>query len=77
VSCASAASPSETTECSDEIDNDGDGFVDWWGEDPECFGLPHVRSESPHAPCGLGAELALLVPALQWLRARRRAAPRA
>ena len=71
--CASPAWPAEQTACSDELDNDGDGLVDWW-EDPGCLGSPATLREGPRA-CGLGAELALVAPALRWLFARRRRTP--
>jgi hypothetical protein len=68
--------------CSDGLDNDGDGQVDFDGgasalgglplapADPGCAGLP-FWSETSFA-CGTGFELTLLLPALGWLRARRR-----
>lgn len=68
--------------CSDGLDNDGDGGIDFDGgasarpgvapgaSDPQCLHLP-FWSESG---CGLGFELALLLPALGALRRRRRRA---
>jgi hypothetical protein len=50
--------------CSDAIDNDGDGLVDY-GEDTQC-GASWWDREQP--ACGLGAELALA--ALAALRRR-------
>jgi hypothetical protein len=65
--CAFADGTEEDPECDDGVDNDGDGRVDF--EDPECDpSWPYW--ESP-APCGLGFELALLLPPLMRLRARR------
>lgn len=65
----------EAPECSDDVDNDGDGRVDFDGAggaaDPDCGGQPW-RSEHPVAPaCGLGFEVALLLPVWTALRRRR------
>jgi hypothetical protein len=69
----------EDPECQDGIDNDADGKMDYdagfsangsatpAARDPECAGKPWKNSE-----CGLGAELAVLVPTLAWLYGRRR-----
>jgi hypothetical protein len=59
------------TQCSNGFDDDGDGKTDWDGgdggtPDPQCAGNPLRKSEKG---CGLGAELALLLP---FLRRRRR-----
>jgi len=62
------------------LDLDGDGFVDAvfnpgtpavGDPDPQCVGKPWGTSEKPG--CGLGGELALLLPLLGALRRRRRA----
>jgi hypothetical protein len=55
----------EAPDCSDHLDNDGDGLVDL--ADPHCKGDPS-SVESP-STCGLGFELALVLP---WLLGRRR-----
>jgi hypothetical protein len=65
--------------CDDGRDNDLDGKLDWDGgpsggvPDPQCAGNPLRASEKPWQPaCGLGFELALLLPLLRAARARRR-----
>jgi hypothetical protein len=60
----------EAPACQDGIDNDGDGGIDYDGgpagtADPDCI-VPWLATES----CGLGAELALMLPLLAWLRGR-------
>lgn len=56
--------------CEDGIDNDADGGTDWDGSppDPQCPGP--AGAEQPRV-CGLGFELAALLPALAWARRRR------
>lgn len=68
--------------CSDGIDNDGDGLIDWDGAglgapDPQC-GQPWRDNERPNSSggCGLGPELAFILPALAALRRSRRRDPR-
>jgi len=44
--------------------------------DPQCIGRPWKNKErKPWSPCGLGAEVALLLPPLMWLRGWRRRRP--
>jgi hypothetical protein len=70
--------------CSDGIDNDEDGLIDWdggaaWNDgtpitdpDPQCVGKPSRNSEArARRRCGLGIELALLLPCLILLRRLR------
>lgn len=84
--CQNANSEMEVTECQDGIDNDGnlgtdfDGGVsilgagngDPAGADPQCTGNGWRNSEltGPPPGCGLGPELALLLPLLAGLRRR-------
>jgi len=81
--CVTPAFLREYSACQDGQNNDGalgtdfDGGVsilgagngDPNGLDPQCAGKPQRSSESPS--CGLGVELALLVPLLVWPRGRR------
>lgn len=62
------ASEPALPECIDGIDNDDDGFTDF-GADPECAD-PLDDREAPRR-CGLGFELALLLPLLTRLRRGR------
>ena len=73
----------ESPQCQDGIDNDSDGKIDYDGglaalgyiaaePDPFCAGSPWQIMEALPA-CGLGAELALLLPPLMWMWRRRRA----
>ena len=65
------------TACSNGIDDDGDGKIDWNGgpggepADPQCNGDPLRHTERSTSRCGLGFELAAVVPALLWARRRR------
>lgn len=59
-------------ECEDGLDNDGDGFTDHAGGDPQCT-WPHTVSElSGDFGCGLGFELLVLLPGAMWLRRKCR-----
>ena len=66
----------EDPACDDGRDNDGDGFADWDGAgvgapDPQCGGQGSRAAETPTV-CGIGFELAALLPLLGWLRRRLR-----
>lgn len=79
--CRSATSTLESPACQDGVDNDLDARIDFDGgasanhgvelgsPDPQCGAAFH-NSEKPSS-CGLGAELALAMPALLWLLRRR------
>jgi hypothetical protein len=74
--CFNASFDLEAPQCDDDLDNDGDGTIDWNGgpggapADPHCT-KPFRNSETP-APCGLGFELAVVLPPLALWRRRRR-----
>jgi hypothetical protein len=81
IACENPSWTTENPECDDGADNadsDDPPLADWDGAgtgnpDPECVG-PWAKSEAPSSRrCGLGAELALLLPPLMrlWLRRRR------
>ena len=68
----------EDPACDDGLDNDGDGAIDWDGgfggvADAGCFAATDTtETVPPPAPsCGIGPELALLLPLLAMLRRRR------
>ncbi len=65
-----SAAGSELWVCDDGIDNDGDGLVDF-PDDPECSAVFPDASEATPGTCGLGFELAFLLPLLLGLHARR------
>ena len=80
--CGSTLAKTERPACSDGLDNDGDGKVDFDGgpgggtPDPQCKSNAAGIGEGASS-CGLGAEVALALAAIQHLRrtrSRRRAA---
>ena len=71
--CLNAYSNTENPACDDGLDNDSDGLTDL--QDGVCAGQPWYPTESANA-CGLGFEVALLLPLLAVLRPRRRAGVR-
>lgn len=68
--CQDAVYMSENPACNDGLDNDGDGKIDL--ADLQCEGRAWYPFEINQQSCGLGFELAGLLPALLWLRAKRR-----
>jgi hypothetical protein len=79
--CQDALSTIENPQCDDGLDNDADGRIDWDGgpaggtPDPTCGGRGYGMRERS-ANCGLGFELALVLPLLAALRRRRSGARR-
>jgi hypothetical protein len=81
--CQSPSFAREQSQCQDGIDNDLDGKMDYdagrsvnglahsGGRDPQCVGTPHADRELRARRCGIGFELALLLPTLILLRRRR------
>lgn len=63
----------EVTQCADGIDNDGRLGTDWNGSppDPDCTG-PLDNREAATYTCGIGPEVAVVLPVLLVWRARRR-----
>ena len=83
--CMSPSFTRETSQCQNGIHDDGDGKMDYdaglsfngvadpAGPDPQCLSVPWRLNEGNSAKkCGLGAELALLLPLLIVWRGRRR-----
>jgi len=68
--CFSPAGTTESPACSDGLDNDEDGAIDH-PADPQCKRPWDTSEGKTGAQCGLGFEVALLLPSLAWLRRRR------
>jgi len=73
--CQTLTSAIENPKCDDDLDNDGDGTIDWDGgsdgatRDPQCGKAFKNTEASASSSCGLGVELALLLPLLaRWRR---------
>jgi len=73
--CKDLLGTKENPACDNGLDDDNDGKIDWDGgtgggtPDPQCVGKPFRNKET--SGCGLGFELALIVPLLARLRRRR------
>jgi hypothetical protein len=71
--CGSANGTLENPQCDDGLDNDGDGARDWDGAglgspDPQC----NTGARNKETPgCGIGFELAIVVPLLAAARRRK------
>jgi hypothetical protein len=79
--CLDPASNLENPACNDGLDNDGDGGIDFNGgpgiatPDPQCaVAYRNKETPNPSGGCGLGAELALVMPLLGLAASRRRRA---
>jgi hypothetical protein len=83
--CKTPSFARENAQCQDGVNNDGATGTDWDGgesilgagngdpngADPECASQPWRDQETPYSTCGLGAELALVLPLLAALGRRR------
>jgi subtilisin family serine protease len=85
--CPHPVADFEDPACQDGIDNDGDAAIDFDGGASANGGVPNAAADpgcgtswdasETSGGCGLGGELALLVPPLSWLLGRRRGRRRA
>jgi hypothetical protein len=79
--CFNVTYMTESPACQDGIDNDGDGGIDFDGGASANGGVPIGPADaqctkpyrsSEKTGCGLGVELAAVVPIVAWIRRRRR-----
>jgi subtilisin len=79
--CFHPSADHEDPRCQDGVDNDGDGGIDFDGGASVNGGVPIAEADlgcvaswgaAEARGCGLGVELALLMPLLSWLLGRRR-----
>jgi hypothetical protein len=69
--CASETANIENPECDDGFDNDNDGTADLF--DAHCASASDNREKRvQQRRCGVGVELAILLPPVMWLYGRRR-----
>lgn len=80
--CGSSSADREDPRCQDGVDNDGDGKIDFDGGASVNGGVPITEADpgcvaswgsGESRGCGLGVELALLIPLLAWLLDPKRA----
>ncbi len=71
--CSGPTDLSESPDCSDGLDNDGEGTID--GSDPHCAGPNGSEWPPLHPSCGLGVEVTLVLAGLLLLRRRARLLP--